>query len=133
MASKIRRSCCQCHILDKRLAEQQMSPLPEFRLTVAPVFNVTSIDLFGPLTIRDTVKKRTHMKVWGVIATCASTRAVYIDLTESYGTDAILQTIHRFVSIRGCPSEMISDQGTQLIAASKDIATLSKNWNWSRR
>ena len=108
-----------------------MSPLPDFRLTVAPVFNVTSLDLWGPMEIRDTVKKRTHMKVWGFIATCAATRAVYIDLTESYGTDAILQTLRRFVSIRGSPSQIISDQGSQLKSASKEAAVLTKDWNWS--
>ena len=131
LASKIRRSCYRCRTLDKELAQQQMAPLPAFRLSPAPVFNVTSIDLFGPLTIRDTVKRRTHMKVWGVIATCASVRAVYLDLTEGYSTDAILQTLRRFVTIHGCPSKMISDQGTQLIAASKDVASLTKDWNWT--
>ena len=69
LAEKVRKSCYECRLLDKQMAEQQMSPLPDFRLAVAPVFNVTSIDLFGPLTIRDTVKKRTQMKVWGFIAT----------------------------------------------------------------
>ena len=131
LASKIRRSCYRCRTLDKKLAEQQMAPLPAFRLSPAPVFNVTSIDLIGPFTIRDTVKKRTHMKVWGLIATCAVVRAVYLDLTEGYSTDAILQTLDRFVSTRGYPSKMISDQGTQLIAASKDIASLTKDWNWT--
>ena len=108
-----------------------MAPLPAFRLSPGPVFNVTSIDLFGPLTIRDTVKRRTHMKVWGVIATCACVRAVYLDLTEGYSTDAILQTLRRFITIRGCPSKMISDQGPPLIAASKDVASLTKDWNWT--
>ena len=130
VAEKVRNSY-KCRLLDKKLAEQQMSPLPECRLTIAPVFNVTSIDLFGPLEIRDTVKKRTHMKVWGFIATCAATRAMYIDLTENYGTDAILQTIRRFVAIRGCPSQIISDQGSQLKLASKETAALTKDWNWS--
>jgi hypothetical protein len=55
---------------------------------------------------------------------------VYLDLTEDYGTDAILQTIRRFTSIRGCPSEIQSDQGSQLIAAAKDIASLVENWDW---
>ena len=131
VAEKVRKSCYECRKLDKQLAEQQMSPLPDYRLTVAPVFNVTSLDLWGPEEIRDTVKKRTCMKVWGFIATCAATRAVYIDLTENYGTDAILQTIRRFVSVRGSPSQIISDQGSQLKSASKEAALLTKDWNWS--
>ena len=131
LAEKTRNSCYQCRLLDKQMAEQQMASLPECRLTVAPVFNVTSLDLFGPRTIRDTVKKRTHMKVWGIIFTCASTRAVYLDITESYGTDSILAAIRKFVSIRGSPTQMISDQGSQLKSASKEVATLAKDWNWS--
>ena len=131
LAEKVRNSCYQCRLLDKQMAEQQMSPLPDCRLTVAPVFNVTSVDLFGPLEIRDTVKKRTPMKVWGLIATCASTRAIHLDVTESYGTDSILQTILRFVCIRGSPSQIVSHQGSQLKSASKDASALMKERNWS--
>lgn len=78
---------------------------------------MTSMDLFGPIEIKDTVKQRTRKKVWGVIFDCAATRAVHLDLTEDYSTDSILQTIRRFVALRGCPSEIQSDQGSQLIAA----------------
>ena len=131
LAEKVRRSCYECRKLDKQLAEQQMSPLPDFRLTVAPVFNVTSLDLWGPEEICDTVKKRTTKKVWGFIATCAATRAIYIDLTDGYSTDAILQTLRRFVTIRGSPSQIISDQGSQLKSASKETALLTKDWNWA--
>ena len=77
------------------------------------------------------VKKRTTMKVWGLIATCAATRAVHLDVTASYSTDSILQTIRKFTSLRGCPGEFISDQGSQLVAASKDISDLTTDWDWS--
>ena len=58
LAQRIKNYCYKCRILDKKLAGQQMSPLPDCRLSIAPVFNVTSIDLFGPMMIKDTVKKR---------------------------------------------------------------------------
>ena len=32
--------------------------------------------------------------------------------------------------MRGCPGEIISDQGSQLVAASKDVSDLTKDWNW---
>ena len=39
--------------------------------------------------------------------------------------------IRRSVTLRGCPSEIQSDQGSQLIAAAKDIAELLVvNWDW---
>ena len=108
-----------------------MCPLTEGRLSVAPVFNVTSLDLFGPLIVKDTVKKRVKMKVWGFIATCTATRALYLDVADSYSTDSVLQTLRKFIAIRGsCPNEIITDQGTQLIAALKDLGEMINNWNW---
>ena len=105
-----------------------MSALPDHRLAIAPVFHTTSIDLFGPLTIKDMVKKRTTIKVWGFIANCTVTRSIHLDLTESYSTDAILQTLRKFKLLRGCPAEIISDQGSQMKAAAKD---LTNDWDWS--
>ena len=130
LAEKIKRSCYTCRRIDKELAEQLMAPLPDSRVKMAPTFHTTSMDLFGPMKIKDTVKQRTHKDVWGVIITCTVTRATYLDLTADYGTDSILQTLRRFVSIRGCPGEILSDQGSQLIAAAKDIAHLVKKWDW---
>ena len=130
LAEKIKGSCYECRRLDKELAQQLMAPLPDSRVKIAPTFFTVSMDLFGPMEIRDTVKQRTKKKVWGVIFTCTVTRATYIDLTEDYSTDAILQTLRRFVSIRGCPGEIQSDQGSQLIAAAKDIAQLVEKWDW---
>ena len=130
VAQSLKNSCYVCRLLDKHLAMQQMAPLPDSRLAVTPPFHTTSIDLFGPFVVRDMVKKRTKMKVWGMIATCAATRAVHLDITVSYITDSILQTLRKFTSLRGCPTEIISDQGSQLVAASKDISDLTKDWNW---
>ena len=70
-----------------------MAPLPAIRAKIAPTFLAISMDLFGPITICDQVKKRTHMKVWGAIFNCTVTRAVHLDLTADYSTDEILQTI----------------------------------------
>ena len=109
---------------------QLMAPLPKVRLSMVPVFFVTSLDLFGPIMIKDTVKQRTKKKVWGCVFNCVTTRALHIDLTEDYGTDAILQTIRRFTAIRGCPSEFRSDQGSQLMSAAKEIQELVAEWKW---
>ena len=128
LASKVKKNCYKCRLIDKRLESQRMAPLPIERLKMAPVFNITSLDLFGPYTIKDCVKKRVHMKVWGIVFTCLVTRSVFIDITENYGTDSFLQTLRKFIAIRGYPSEIYSDQGSQLVSAAKDIAYIVNNW-----
>ena len=101
LADKVKSSCYKCRLLDRLMAEQQMAPLPMHRLKMSPPFNIVSMDLFGYMYIKDTVKQKTEKKVWGVIFSCAATRAVHLDLTEDYGTDTILCTIRKFVTTRG--------------------------------
>ena len=130
LADKIKYNCYRCRFLDIRMMKQQMAPIPRNRLLPSPPFYIISLDLTGPVLIKDTVKQRSKKKVWIVVYNCAATRALHLDLTEDYGTDSILQSIRRFTAIRGCPAEIQSDQGSQLIAAAKDIAELVSDWNW---
>lgn len=125
----VKEKCVICKRTDKIMMSQQMGQLPEQRLKPAPAFFNTSLDLFGPIMIRDTVKRRVRSKVYGVIFTCMTSRAVYIDLTEGYDTDSFLNTFRRFVSVRGYPHTIHSDMGTQLSAASKEIRDMTSRWN----
>ena len=97
-----------------------MAPLPEERMKPTPAFHNTSIDIFGPFTIKGEVNKRIKSKAFGVIFTCMSTRAVYCDLSQNYSTDAFMLVLRRFVCIRGNSSKIYSDRGTQLAALRKE-------------
>ena len=101
-------------------AEQQhMAPLPPTRLIPAPPFTNCAVDLFGPYKVR--IRPRVLMPVWGVIITCLGTRTVYCDVVLDYSAMEFTQTLRRFLSLRGTPRTMMSDQGSQLVRASKDI------------
>ena len=65
--------------------------------------------------------------MFGVIYTCGSSRAIYCDLSPDYTTEGFLQTMKRFVSIRGYPANMYSDPGSQLVAADKELKQVCKN------
>ena len=90
------------------------------------------MDLFGPLAIRDDcVKKgpRVIKKVWGVIYTCTRTRGIYIDVATDYSTKSILHTVRRLMGQKGGVREIISDAGSQLRAADKEIKNWRLGWN----
>ena len=55
----------------------------------------------------------------------------HLDVAEGYSSDAVIQTLRKFVALRGCPSKFISDQGSQLIAIAKDTANTLNTWDWS--
>uniref|UniRef100_A0A0P4VVJ2 Integrase catalytic domain-containing protein n=1 Tax=Scylla olivacea TaxID=85551 RepID=A0A0P4VVJ2_SCYOL len=113
-----------------------MDQVLEERMKPTPPFYHTAVDLFGPFNIKDTVKRRTHGKVYGVIFNCLVTRAVYVDLAEGYSASDFMATYQRFISVRGAPRILYSDRGSQLIAAGKNIERIGKNegvtWKYNR-
>lgn len=128
IAKSIKFYCVVCKRRDAKCQEQKMAPLPEFRLKPAPIFNTVAVDLFGPLTYRDMVKRRVTGKGWGVVFVCMMSTAVHLELTEAYSTDAFLMAFRRFICMRGTPSLVISDRGSQLVEAASEVA----GWDFAR-
>ena len=113
--------CYLCKILEKKLEEQVMGQIPEYRLKPAPAWSFTSLDFFGPYEIKGEVNKRSRGKGFGVIFNCMLSRAIHLDIAVNYGTSAFLLVLRRFISIRGCPIKIRSDRGSQLVAANKEL------------
>ncbi len=127
-AQSVKRACFTCRIRAKELGNQKMAPLPAHRMGPTPPFWSTAVDLFGPLSIVGTVNTRTTRKAWGVIFVCTATSLTHVEIAESYSTEAFLLALRRFMALHGAPKRFQSDQGTQLVAASKQV----KAWDWSR-
>ena len=113
--------------MEKKLCEQIMGKLPIERLKPAPAWDATALDFFGPFKIKDEVKKRTTGKAYGLIFNCLATRAVHVDISPDYSTEKFLMVLRRFVSIRGYPSKLYSDNGAQLLAANKELKKVVKD------
>ena len=122
LAKKICFSCVFCKVKRMCLHGQIMSSLPVERLQPSPPFYFVGFDYFGPYDIKGEVNKRCRGKCYGVIFTCFTTRAIHLELSVDYSTDAFIQTLRRFVCIRGWPRQFTSDNGTQLTAASKELS-----------
>jgi hypothetical protein len=56
------------------------------------------------------------------------TSLVQMEMTESYSINSFLMALRKFTTIHRAPRRFQSDQGDQLIAASKQLAT----WDWSK-
>ena len=121
IVSGIRYKCIPCRKLDKKLQNQIMGDLPDFRLKPAPAWNTTGIDFFGSFQIRGEVNKRSRGKCFGVLFNDLVCRAVHVDLSQDYSTDGLLMVLRRFVALRGYPSKIFSDSGSQLVNANKEL------------
>ena len=93
---------------------QQMAPLEEERLTPdKPPFSFFGVDYFGPFLVK--VDRATH-KRYGCIFTCLAVRAIHIEIAHSLDTSSFIAAIRRFVSRRGSPEKMFSNNGTNLVS-----------------
>ena len=109
---------------------QMMAPLPEDRLTPGEApFTRVGIDYFGPLY---TKVGRSTPKRYGVIFTCLACRAVHLEVAHSLDTDSFLGAFSRFTARRGVPKIVISDNGTNLTAAEKELRSMLDQLNRTR-
>ena len=96
-----------------------MADLPPERLIAGPMcFINTGVDLFGPFSV--TIGRKSA-KRWGVIFTCLSARAVHLEVVSSMDTDSFVMALMRFICRRGIPTKMLSDRGTNIVAAETEL------------
>ena len=56
--------------------------------------------------------------------------AVHVDLSPDYSDEKFRMVLRRFVSLRGYPAKLRSDNGTQLTAANEELQTVTRAWKW---
>jgi hypothetical protein len=120
LAKTIKSNCVTCRAANPKTETQIMANLPQQRLQPhSPPFHYTSCDYFGPLTVK--VGRNKTTKHYGVIFTCLNTRAVHLEIATDCSAMEFIQTLRRFFSIRGYPSEILSDNGTQFVGALTEL------------
>ncbi|XP_043241030.1 uncharacterized protein LOC122391301 isoform X1 [Amphibalanus amphitrite] len=130
IARRVVRSCLACRWQDARAGSQQTAPLPRDRVSPAPPFSVTGVDFAGPLFSVDFPRK----KLYVCLFTCAVTRAVHLELTESLSLPHFMLAFRRFAARRGVPSTVYSDNATTFKGADvqlrKYFGRLSPCWKF---
>ena len=110
--------CVKCRKLRARVQEQKMADLPKDRLEPAPPFTYCGVDYFGPWYIKE---GRKELKRYGALFTCMASRAVHIETANSLETDAFINALRRFISLRGPIRLLRSDQGTNFVGAKREL------------
>lgn len=124
---KQQHSCFDCQKWRAKPVVPLMADLPQARLQLfKPAFFSTGMDCFGPFTVK---VGRRNEKRWGILFKCLTTRAVHIDLLHSLDTDSFLMALRRFISRRGKPSELLSDQGTNFKGGERELQEAFKALN----
>jgi hypothetical protein len=120
--NKIFKRCPLCAVLKAKPNIPQMSQLPSQRLEpFSPPFTNTGIDYAGPFEV--TVGRR-HEKRWIVLFTCLTMRAIHLEVASTLTTSSCIMSIRNFMNRRGIPKEIISDNGTNLRGAERELGQL---------
>lgn len=73
--------------------------------------------------------RRSQVKRYRCVVTCLAVRAVHIEIVQELKTDSFIEAFTRFVSRRGPPTEVYSDNGTNFKGAEAEIKTALEKWN----
>ena len=100
---------CKRH-LQGGLCPPPTPQLPEHRVNTAYSFQTTGVDYAGPLHVKSIYGSSTVMnKAYICLFTCATSRAIHLELTPNLEADSFLRTLKRFFSRRGTPGLLIDD------------------------
>nr|XP_012235986.1 PREDICTED: uncharacterized protein LOC105680090 [Linepithema humile] len=104
-----------------------MGNLPSSRVNVlSRPFEKRGVDYAGPLYHKESTRKNTRLiKCYMAIFVCMATKAVHIELAVDLSTEAFLNVLKRFISRRGCPSDVFSDNGLNFVGAARELNELS--------
>ncbi|XP_037811016.1 uncharacterized protein LOC119603147 [Lucilia sericata] len=116
-------NCKTCVIYKRRCQRQMMAALPPERCEVSRPFTHTGLDFAGPFDIKSYSGRGCRMtKGYVCVFVCFSTKAIHLEATSDLSTPVFLAAFSRFVSRRGCPLHLYSDNGTNFVGASRTLA-----------
>ena len=121
--------CIFCQRRNSAFGKQYMADLPSCRVTPGnPPFFFTGIDYFGPIMVK---QGRNRLKRYGCVFTCLTMRAVHLEMSYSLDTDAFINALRRFISRRGNPHTIYSDNGTNLVGGYLELKRSLKDLDQS--
>ena len=122
----ITRGCITCRRTSARPQPQMLGQLPIERITPGSVFDQTGVDYVGPVYIKyGYVRKPTVIKAYVCVFVSLSVKAVHLELVSDLTTEVFIATLRRFISRRGKPSLLWSDNGTNFVGASRQLQELA--------
>ena len=84
-------------------------------------FTVTGIDYTGALNVRTPNGEK---KVYICLFTCASSRAVHLEIVTDLSEESFLHAFRRFTSRKSLPKIVISDNASTFMLAAEDLKAL---------
>jgi hypothetical protein len=123
--------CAKCKRSKAQGSNQIMGALPVERFGQSMrAFTNTAVDYAGPFITKQG-RGKTRLKRYLCVFTCLTVRAVHLEIAYSLDTNSFLNALNRFISRRGVPSVIISDNGTNFVGCVNELKDLYKKLDQS--
>lgn len=113
--------CIPCYRWRASGARQIMGQLPAARVVPAPPFSVCGVDYAGPMKVRYGNNRANPGKAYIALFVCFTTKAIHIELVSKLSTANFIMALNRFISRRGRPTDIHSDNGTNFVGAARAL------------
>lgn len=122
--------CIVCFKVNPKFLESFMGDLPNYRVEPAFPFQNTGVDYGGPIMIKmGGPRSKIMVKSWFSLFVCMTTKAVHLELVTSLSSASFKAALQRFISRRGRPKNMYSDNGTNFIGCRRELQELQELFN----
>lgn len=109
-----------------KLSTALMANLPEMRVNRKKyVFQKCGVDYAGPFWYKEGQQKNAKTtKCYIALFVCLATKVVHIELAADLSAEIFLNLFKRFISRRGRPSDIYSDNGLNFVGAKRELDEL---------
>lgn len=127
--------CNTCFKAKPTAYQQIMGQLPKDRSSSSSrPFTVTGVDFCGPFIVHNKGRGSRPTTMYLAVFVCFNSKAIHLELVEDLTTAAFLNTLQRFISRRGAPHTIWSDNATNFLGASRKLEDLKQlfkqNQHW---
>lgn len=123
LARQTVRTCVKCVRMNAKPYQVQMGNLPNKRIEQGYPFIRCGVDYAGPFFILNRKGRGAKLeKCYVCLFVCFVTRAVHLELVTSLTSQAYLLALKRFISRRGKPAEVLSDNGRNFVGAARELS-----------
>ncbi|XP_052855309.1 uncharacterized protein LOC128264052 [Drosophila gunungcola] len=106
--------------------EHVLGSLIADRVLPHPVFHTTGEDYCGPFYHKSEARNKAPHKCYIAVFVCFSTKTAHLEVVQDLTTDSFIAALRRFISLRGSPRTVWSDNATNFVGAKRELAELNE-------
>ena len=122
VVKKVLKACTLCRRVNARPIKLTQNAYRDFRVTPANIpYRHVYVDYFGSYNVKS---NGSRVKVWVLLITCMWSRAINLKVCTDMTVGQFLRAFQTHIFEFGTPELVLSDSGSQLVAAGNIISTI---------